>query len=134
MQSFNCLLASLVFAVHAVLGCGFHNACQHGFAVVSRTAADHVEHACAAHDHGDSHEPADDDQKPADPCQHVACSFVKAETPRIDLTHANVAWLTAMLPVTQSHRGQIASATCEPICKADLSSAQLYVWHCALLI
>jgi hypothetical protein len=134
MQRFHRLLTSLVFTAHALLGCGVHHACQYGLGVIHHTADYHSGHVCRAHGHDDSSAPANDDQEPTNSCQHVACSFVKAETPRIDFASRHVAGLAATLPVEQDHGGQLVSTAGEPVCMADLSSTQLYVWHCALLI
>ncbi len=127
------LFASGVFAVHAVLGCGVHHACQHGVAAGRCTAQRHAEHHCDHHS-GDREQPAGGEHAPADPCQHAVCSYVKAETQRVDLADGDAASFTTMSPVNATPAAQAASAISESLCKADLSSTHLYVLHCALII
>ncbi|MCI0334944.1 MAG: hypothetical protein L0228_17190 [Planctomycetes bacterium] len=111
-----------------------HHACQHGVTAVLCTAQRHAEHHCDGHHAGDGEQPVDGDHAPADPCQHAVCSYVKAETQRVDLSDGGAASFTLAAPVNTATDVQVASAKSEPICRADLSSTHLYVWHCALII
>jgi hypothetical protein len=124
----------LVFAAHAVLGCGVHHVCLHG-----STIAEGIDHQCSHHDAvpgpcGQSQAPADDGPCPLDRCQHMSCSFVKADTVRIDHGERSGSLVGAPLQAVYTFAAQRRLADCEPACPAILSAAQLYVWHCALLI
>jgi len=134
MQLFLHVLTSLVFVTHALLGCGAHRACEHSTTVNSTVAAHHAEHQCAAHHADLGDEPGQHEGEPSPPCPHSDCSFVKAETQRVDLSHDVTAWIAAIALVGSVHDGGLADAVYEPICRVDLSSTQLYVWHCALII
>ncbi|MEX0612098.1 MAG: hypothetical protein WD229_08250 [Pirellulales bacterium] len=134
MQRFTQLLTSVIFAAHALLGCGVHHICQHGSVVVESAA-----HQCSHHDgpashRGDSHAPADNHQCPMQQCQHMACSFVKTDTVRIDHGERTISLVASLHCTAQTDAAQTHHAACDPICKANFSSVQLYVWHCALLI
>jgi hypothetical protein len=134
MQRFYRLLANVLFGVHALAGCNAHHAWSHGVASYDQSAVQHADHDCLSDHHDHPHVPSRDSEGPAHPSQHDACSFVKAETVRINHGYSYDAWLTALLPVDQCPCDQLAFADFEPICRADLSSTQLYVWHCALII
>jgi hypothetical protein len=58
---------------------------------------------------------------------------VKAETQQIDLSDAIVAFSAALSPV-DAGQGNAMTGAVQPVCRADLSSTQVYVWHCALII
>jgi hypothetical protein len=134
MQSLVCLLTSLVFAAHAVLGCGAHRTCEHGTATWADATARHAEHACVAHHNGHDATPCDNHQHSSEPCSHSVCSFVKAETQRVDVSSDVIALWAASAPAELGLGDAGSAAVFEPICRADLSSTQLYVWHCALII
>lgn len=127
------LLVGLVFAAHALVGCGVHHLCQHGVSILHCTASDEAEHAC--HSHGCHHdsEPTDDGDEPSPPCNHSICSFVKAETSRVDFSDFVVPCFMAATAVESIDNGPEALA-CEPICRDHLVATHLYVWHCALII
>jgi hypothetical protein len=127
-------VTSVVFAAHALLGCGVHYTCRHNPAVAVCSTADHHSHDCASHHEDDSQE-SSDDPAPAAPCQHVSCSFVKAETVRVEQGMGHVEWIVQVAPSIEltatSQRILVAN---EPLCAADLTSTPLFVWHCALVI
>lgn len=128
------IVTSVVFAAHALLGCGVHYACRHNpTREVCSAAHDHV-HGCAGHHEGESPEPCDD-HSPAAPCQHVSCSFVKAETVRLDQSSGHVEWMAASAtPLELVESPQVFLTVNEPLCAADLTSTPLFVWHCALIL
>jgi hypothetical protein len=64
----------------------------------------------------------------------MACSFVKADTVRIEHGERNASPIASPLCLRHMEAAQVGRAECEPICVANLSSTHLYVWHCALLI
>jgi hypothetical protein len=133
VQEFRHLLTSLVFAAHALLGCGVHQLCQHATEPVERAA-----HHCSHHDGpaghpSESQAPADGHRCPLQTCQHIACSFVKSDTVRIDHGERNLAPVTLPIHTTPAAASPFDHAWCDSS-KANLSSARLYVWHCALLI
>jgi hypothetical protein len=128
---FRHVLTSLVFAAHAVLGCGVHHACHE--ACAGAVAAGH---SCShhGHDEGPDAPPGEGEHSPGRPCQHLACSFVKADTVRVDQGE-HVSWdATTLLFSARAEAAQRPGTAGKSICAADLSSAQVYVWHCALLI
>jgi hypothetical protein len=134
MQNVVCLVTSLVFAAHALLGCGAHRTCEHRTAVLDEQVHSHAAHECAIHHGGHSDAPADDEHHSPEPCSHTVCSYVKVETQQADLSHdVRLAWI-ALAPVDASAVEAVGAAVGEPVCRADLSSTQLYVWHCALII
>jgi hypothetical protein len=53
---------------------------------------------------------------------------------QVDVSSHMVALWAGLLPVDACHGKATTAAVSEPVCWADLSSAQLYVWHCALII
>jgi hypothetical protein len=125
-------MTSLVFAAHALLGCGAHRTCEHRTAILSDAAATHMEHDCDAHHAGHDDVPCDDERSGS--CSHSVCSYVKAEAQRIDLSNDLLALSSALAPVELGPGNATAAAVLEPVCRFDLSSTQLYVWHCALII
>jgi hypothetical protein len=128
------IVTSVVFAAHALLGCGVHYTCRHNPAVeVCSTTHDHS-HDCASHHEGESQE-SGDDQSPSEPCQHVSCSFVKAETVRVDQSAGHVEWVVPVAPsIELTATSQRFLTTNEPLCAVELTSTPLFVWHCALVI
>jgi hypothetical protein len=134
MRTLVCLLTSLVFAVHALVGCGAHRSCEHRTAILSGHQVAHESHDCVAHHHGDREAPEDGEHDSSAPCSHSVCSYVKAETQQVDLSNAFVAFWTAMGPIEVGPSGAMSAAIVQPVCRGDLSSTQLYVWHCALII
>jgi hypothetical protein len=128
------IVTSVVFAAHALLGCGVHHTCRHNPVVaVCSTTHDHSHH-CASHHEGESHE-SGGEQSPAEPCQHVSCSFVKAETVRLDQGVGHVEWIIPVAPAIElTATSQRLLALHEPLCTADLNSTPLFVWYCALVI
>jgi hypothetical protein len=134
MQSIVCLLTSLLFAAHALLGCGAHRACEHGTAIWAGSATAHAEHECVAHHDGHDGAPSDKDHDSSEPCSHSVCSFVKAETQRVDKSNDVVTSWVLSAPVELGQGDAASLAVFEPVCRTDLSSTQLYVWHCALII
>jgi hypothetical protein len=128
------IVTSVVFAAHALLGCGVHFTCRHNPAVEVCAADHHHAHDCASHDEGSPYE-SGEDESPQAPCQHVSCSFVKAESVRLDyggqLVNLLAATPTLLEPVMLPHVYRTAN---EPLCAADLTSTPLFVWHCALVI
>jgi hypothetical protein len=59
---------------------------------------------------------------------------VKADTQRLDVSNAMTALLPALVATNSRTDAPGTSAVETPLCQADLSSTQLYVWHCALII
>jgi hypothetical protein len=133
MQSFVCLLTSLVLAAHAVLGCGAHRPCEHRAAILADGTAAHAGHECAAH-HGHSDLPCEKERDSSEPCSHSVCSFVKAETQRVDLSNDAVTSWAGSASLALSQSGTLTAAIREPVFRADITSTHLYVWHCALII
>lgn len=134
MQRFTCLLTNLIFGAHALIGCNPIHAWSHGFESNDSAAAQPADHNSLA-DHRDNPlAPANNNEDPAHPDQHDSCSFVKASTVRIDRGDSHVSWLTALTPPNYGPVVHASHAACEPILNANFDSAQLYVWHCALLI
>jgi hypothetical protein len=128
------IVTSVVFSAHALLGCGVHYACRHNPAREVCSTTHHHSHECASHDEGDSQEPLDD-HTPAVPCQHVACSFVKAESVRLELDRGHGECLAAAAIVVEPAAApQVFMTTHKPLCAVDLTSTPLFVWHCALII
>ena len=134
MQLYSRLLTSLVFAAHAMLGCGAHRTCDHSSAIVNCAPSSHAVQECVAHQSGHGEKPSHHGHEPSAPGSHSVCSYVKAETQRIDLSNDVAALFAAIAPVDPIHDGIFTHAVGAPICRADLSSTQLYVWHCALII
>jgi hypothetical protein len=134
MQNVLCLLTSLVFAVHALLGCAAHRSCGHRAAILPRDHEECGVHACVTHHEGHDSQPADDEHDSPAPCSHSVCSYVKAETQQVDLRNAIVAFWAVLRPIDLGPSGAVTAAVSEPICQADISSTQLFVWHCALII
>ena len=134
VQRFHHLLTSLVFAAHALLGCGVHHVCQNGSAIGERAAQPCSHHDGPAGHREDSPGPADDAQRPSRSGQHTACSFVKADTVRIEHGERYASPIAGPLCLRRMEAVQVGRVECEPICEANLSSTHLYVWHCALLI
>jgi hypothetical protein len=132
MQLIVSSLTCLLFAAHAVLGCIAHRTCEH-HSTIAHTAADHAEHDCTAHHEHHDCDPADRDHS-ADNCSHSDCSYVKADTQRLDISNATTALLPALVTTNSLTDGLGTSAVETLLCRADLSSTQLYVWHCALII
>lgn len=134
MQRIVYLLTSLVFAAHALLGCAAHRTCGHRTAVFTGQPENHADRDCAAHYASHGNEPGEDRHQSPETCWHSACSYVKAETPRVDVS-ANWAASWAVLgPVEKGQADAWAADVGEPVHRVDFSSAQLYVWHCALII
>jgi hypothetical protein len=132
MQLIVSSLTCLFFIAHAALGCIAHRTCEH-HSTIAHAVAEHADHDCTAHhDHHDS-ESADDDHSP-DNCSHSDCSYVKADTQRLDVANAMTALLPALVATDSLFNASSTSATETPLCRADLSPTQLYVWHCALII
>jgi hypothetical protein len=128
------IVTSVVFAAHALLGCGVHYSCRHNPAREICSATQHVHHDCGGHHEGQSHE-SSDEGLPEAPCQHVSCSFVKAETVRVDQGVGHVEWIAAAaMLVEPAATPQVFLTANEPLCAADLTSTPLFVWHCALVI
>jgi hypothetical protein len=128
------ILMSVVFAVHALLGCSAHCACPHNPVLHIVGTLCQTEHDVGKHGEGESHEPCDHDSPDCD-CQHVSCSYVKADTVRFVQGGGHVARVTltpVLVGTSQSSQhfvrdsGQLAAA--------NLSSTPVYVWHCALVI
>jgi hypothetical protein len=134
MKFLICLLTSLVFAAHALLGCGAHRSCELGTAILAGSGAVDEERHCAAHDCGNGETPCDGDREPSETCSHSACSYVKAESQRVDAADDVAAFCATPAPVDLQHFAATSAAVLEPVCRVDLSSTQLYVWHCALII
>jgi hypothetical protein len=134
MRTLICLLTILAFAAHASLGCGAHRTCEHSTTVASEAHTCHKHsHSVAAH-HRDHNATADHEEgEPCDPCSHSDCSYVKAETQQVDAA-SPLASSFALLPVSLTEVSESTNRFDEPVCQADLSSTQLYVWHCALII
>jgi hypothetical protein len=127
---FRHLLTSLVFAAHALLGCGVHHVWQQAPPIAVAAG-----HSCSHHDHNKGPEaPAGGERSPGPPCQHLACSFVKADTVRVDQGEDESWALASLLCPARAGAAQQLRSAANTICAADLSSAQVYVWHCALLI
>jgi hypothetical protein len=103
-------------------------------AVLDCTARHHAAHECDSHSCHDEGQPGHEEHEPSPPCQHSICSFVKAEIQRIDFSNDVVAWFPPAAALDSIQNGHVAATFGEPICRADLSSTQLYVWHCALII
>lgn len=122
-----------LFALHALLGCGLHHLCQHGAAVVSCTVSHDGGHRCHAHHHGNDEVPAEHDPAPADLCQHGVCSYVKAETTPAPALDIQPAWIAPVV-ADVSLAPHVAATAEAPLCNADLSTTQIYVWNCALII
>jgi hypothetical protein len=59
---------------------------------------------------------------------------VKVDTVRVDLDGGSVDWVAIALPMKSAVASHFHSTAADQLCAADDSSAQLYVWHCALLI
>jgi hypothetical protein len=134
MQVFLCVLTSLVFASHALLGCGVHRTCEHRTAILADSAATNAKHHCDTHHDGHEEEPGDPQRESSEPCSHSACSYVKGETQRIDSSKDVVALWAAMAPIASNQADAVTASVRQPVCQADFSSTQLYVWHCALII
>jgi hypothetical protein len=135
------IITSAIFALHALLGCAMHHSCQHGVAVARcEVGKKHQAHHCTcrhhavAHDDDGASEPCHDDHAPADPCKYTSCSYVKAETQRVNLADHQVAAVLPAATIVALHSSPIASAVCVPVSRADLSATEIYVWHCALII
>jgi hypothetical protein len=134
MQFSVSLLTSLMFAAHALLGCVAHRTCEHRSAIVSCTATSHAGHACTAHHDGHDGEPAEHEGGSSESCLHSDCSYVKADTQQVDLSADMALLIGTIVAVDPHHEGSFAAAIRDPICRADLTSTQLFVWHCALII
>lgn len=132
MLRFLCLSTSLIFAVHAVLGCSIHHACAHSHTIAAHDAFAHEEYDCAGHDHDDA-APADESECPSHSCQHVTCSYVKAETVQLDGSGTQ-----SPAPAIAADETVKPARVFQAIIAADVrlqfSSTPLYVWQCALLI
>jgi hypothetical protein len=128
------IVTSFVFAAHALLGCGVHFSCRHNPAVeICSSDHDHA-HGCASHDEGEPYE-SGEEESPEAPCQHVSCSFVKAESVRLDQGGQPIEWLAATAALLEPAMSpQVSLSASEPLCAADLTSTPLFVWHCALVI
>lgn len=131
MQGFYHLLASIAFAAHALLGCGVHHMCC---VEMPRPSSDCPWHDECPMGHVEHSQPAKSPHSHHDSCQHVACSFMKAEPSRIELDVRAVPNLLSW-PTSAACPAELASrAVCEPVVGALGTTLQLYVWHCALLI
>jgi hypothetical protein len=76
-------------------------------------------------------------QRQATPVMHALhsdCSYVKADTQQVDLSADMALLIGTIVAVDPHHEGSFAAAIRDPICRADLTSTQLFVWHCALII
>jgi hypothetical protein len=134
MQHFHRITTILIFAIHAMLGCGAHHTCAHAQATAVGRADRHADHGCPAGHHHDSAPDEDNDREPASPCQHVACSFVKVDPLPVDQGQGDVAWVSAWMLADGANSAQPIPAAFDLPCKANQPSVQIYVWHCALLI
>jgi hypothetical protein len=90
-------------------------------------------HGVTAHHHDHDAVPDHDSDEPCEPCSQSDCNYVKAETQQVD-SASHVAISFALLPVSRTEISESRGRVVEPVCRADLSSTQLYVWHCALII
>ncbi len=125
------LLTSLVFAVHALLGCGIHHACEYGAEVVAAASGCEKHGHSHEHCHHGGHPPHE--HEPCEPCAHASCSYVKAETQQVSslVQMTYVFMLPAVEPYVVSLR---AGSVRAPEMRGDCYATELYVWHCALII
>lgn len=128
------LLTSLAFAAHALLGCGVHHVWQQGSAVFEHAELSCSHHGDLSHYPGHSPAPADHQPCPSERCPHIGCTFVKADTVRIDLNDQTASPVATPRCAVQASFTDFGRAECDVAGLAKLSSAHLYVWHCALLI
>jgi hypothetical protein len=124
------LLTTLVFAAHAILGCGVHHLCAVPVELPS--------HGCSQHGglmshHSESPVPTDGEDRSGHSCNHTACAFVKADTPRIEHGERSLLPVCVPIPIARVPAAVLYWQSPEKI-GAGILSAQLYVWHCALLI
>jgi hypothetical protein len=135
VQQLLSLSTSLIFAVHAVLGCSVHHACSEAQPRGEQAACGVARHHCHCHGHDHDAAPADESNCPAQCCQHVACSYVKAEQVRIDDDNSPSA-PAAVLPAVALNSSSPPSfhIAVAPDIPRILSATPLYVWHCALVI
>jgi hypothetical protein len=134
MRTFICLLTTFVFAFHASLGCGAHRACGNSTVMFGNAEVGHNHVRDITGHHHDHNGTADhEDNQPCEPCSNSDCSYVKAETQQVDAA-GHLTLGTALLTFSPIETSEPPSRYSEPLCKADLSSTQLYVWHCALII
>jgi len=131
MQGFHQLLASVAFAAHALLGCGVHHACC--VAKLESPANCHW-HLAGAAGHDAPCHPGEAPQPHRDSCQHVPCSFTKAEVVRIEKDTRKATFQIALPTSAAAHSIQTCEAVGEPFRSAPSTSTALYVWHCKLLI
>jgi hypothetical protein len=133
MQQIQHALTCLVFVAHAMLGCCVHHLCEHDPLQGEHLAAHAHHNHFACHSDapdGPSHEHSDNDHQ----CDHVACSFVKADSLHVDFERQLSPFDIILSFEFDSLPSLAKTASWPAICKADISSAHLYVWHCALLI
>jgi hypothetical protein len=133
MYRFCNLTTSLIFAVHVVLGCTVHHVYGHAEACDAHAAV-HEGHDC--HDaHDGQPNPTDESDQPTPPCQHLDCSFVKAESVQVEQGGPQSDWTLGTHFQPEIKTPQSCCPAFDSGLTRDLSSAApLYVWHCALII
>lgn len=124
MRNFVSLVTSLVFCVHATVGCNTLHAWSHD-------AADgHALSRHTAHDQSSEHQRSVPERDRVCP----ACSYVKADAPQFELSNDVVVSWVASAPLDVGSLAAVTAAVGEAVFPVDLSSTHLYVWHCALII
>jgi hypothetical protein len=114
MKRFQSVLASLMFAAHALVGCGAHQACQYSATSQhddEHTPGEHAHHDCGAHD-GESSTPCDHESSPA-ACDHEDCSYLKVNSSQADV-NADLFSLAAFSVSVDECGPQVAVAAFEP--------------------
>jgi hypothetical protein len=53
---------------------------------------------------------------------------------QVDLSNAVVTFGVALAPIDLGSGDAMTASVSESVCRADISSTQLFVWHCALII
>lgn len=130
MQFFVCLLTSLVFAVHVIVGC----TCGHRTKWLGDLAAPQADYARDGR-YGD---PGGGDrrggQQSPKSCPHAASNYLKAELKQVDASPGTMS-LYAFQDLSATREPQApTSSVVQPVCRLEISNAQLFVWHCALII
>lgn len=130
MQIFVCVLTSLFLAVNAMVGCP----CGHRTTLLGDSPTPHGTHFGTVHH--DGHGGGNEHKEPTDPdpCPHASSNYVKAQLTHIDVSPDAFLPHSAVDPSTPYAPKATTSNELRPRCRLDLSSAQIYVWHCALII
>jgi hypothetical protein len=133
MREFIGILTSLVFASHAALGCCAHHAhaARHGSAGAHGVGSD-WRHDHAGHEHNDT--PVDEEEHSSGGCDDGSCVFLKSDLAKVHVAGNHALCLPADAACAVQRPNMRAAAISFRTLSVDARSAELYVWHCALLI